>query len=166
MIISYWKLYNYIQTKLKRNSYLNKNIWNHKTVYKLFVLDRNTWCITAKTLKSKYEVIQWIRWILPNKLEIGKTVYSCILFKEINNGWLVGFYGISTFVGYLMPNPEWTWEWWQWRGTPHSPKLQHYWNLTIRLFSVLSRTLVGGVLPPTEKQSVYSTPPANWARNQ
>ena len=20
-------------------------------------------------------------------------------------GWLVGFYGISTFVGYLMPNP-------------------------------------------------------------
>ena len=21
------------------------------------------------------------------------------------NGWLVGFYGISTFVGYLVPNP-------------------------------------------------------------
>ena len=21
------------------------------------------------------------------------------------NGWLVGFYGISTFVGYLTPNP-------------------------------------------------------------
>ena len=28
----------------------------------------------------------------------------------------------------------------------HSPKLQHYWSLTIRLFSVISRTLIGGVL--------------------
>ena len=27
---------------------------------------------------------------------------------------------------------EWTWEQWQWRGTPHSPKLQHYCSLTIR----------------------------------
>ena len=37
--------------------------------------------------------------------------------------------------------PEWTWEWWQWRGTPHSLSRQHYWSLTIRL------TLVGGGLP-------------------
>ena len=29
--------------------------------------------------------------------------------------------------------PGGTWEWGQWRGTKHSPKLQHYWNLTIRL---------------------------------
>ena len=42
----------------------------------------------------------------------------------------------------LPRRPEWTWE--QWRGTPHSPKLQHCWNLTIRLFSVISRTLVRG----------------------
>ena len=53
--------------------------------------------------------------------------------------------------------PEWTWEQWQWRSTPHSPKLQHYWNLTIRLFSVISRTLVRGSYPSAEKQSVYST---------
>ena len=32
------------------------------------------------------------------------------------------------------------------RGTLHSPKVQHYWNLTIRLFSIISRTLEGGVL--------------------
>ena len=29
----------------------------------------------------------------------------------------------------------------------YSPKLQHYWNLTIRLFSVIYRILVGVVLP-------------------
>ena len=59
---------------------------------------------------------------------------------------------------------EWTWEWWQWRGTPHSSKLQHYWNLTIRLFSVISRILVGGgSYPSAEKQFVYSTAPADWA---
>ena len=39
--------------------------------------------------------------------------------------------------------PEWTWEWWQWRGTLHSPKPQHYWNLTIRLFRVIFRILIG-----------------------
>ena len=35
--------------------------------------------------------------------------------------------------------PEWAWERWQWRGTLHSLKLQHSWNLIIRLFSVISR---------------------------
>ena len=36
---------------------------------------------------------------------------SCVFFLFFVNvlqwlvGWLVGFYGISTFVGYLMPNP-------------------------------------------------------------
>ena len=29
---------------------------------------------------------------------------STILFAVV--GWLVGFYGISTFVGYLTPNPS------------------------------------------------------------
>ena len=32
----------------------------------------------------------------------------------------------------------------------HFPKLQHYWNLTIRLFSVISRTLVRGGLTPMQ----------------
>ena len=37
---------------------------------------------------------------------------------------------------------------------PHSPKLHHCWNLTIRLFSVISRTLVGGGgLTPLQRSS-------------
>ena len=45
--------------------------------------------------------------------------------------------------------PEWPWERWQWRGTLHSPKLQHYWSLTIRLFNVISghSLVVGGLTP-------------------
>ena len=42
---------------------------------------------------------------------------------------------------------EWIWEQWQGRGTLYSPKLHHCWNLTIKLFSFISRTLVGWVLP-------------------
>ena len=42
--------------------------------------------------------------------------------------------------------PEWTREQWQWRGAPHSPKLQRHWNFTIRLSSVINRTLIGEVL--------------------
>ena len=33
------------------------------------------------------------------------------------------------------------------KGNLHSPMLQHHWNLTVRLFSVVSRTFVWGVLP-------------------
>ena len=42
--------------------------------------------------------------------------------------------------------PEWGWVRWQRTGTPHSPKFQLYWNLTIRLYSVISRTLIGRFL--------------------
>ena len=38
-------------------------------------------------------------------------------------------------------------------------KLQHYWNLTIRLFSVISRTLVRVVLPISrEAAGVFYSP--------
>ena len=38
---------------------------------------------------------------------------------------------------------EWTWEQWKLRGTPRSSKL-HIWSFTIRLFNVISSTLVCG----------------------
>ena len=52
---------------------------------------------------------------------------------------------------------EWTLEKWLWMVTLQSPKRQHYWNLTIRLFSVISRTIVGGILPilPTGQIYIY-----------
>ena len=31
-------------------------------------------------------------------------VYIYIYILNMN-GWLIGFYGIATFVGYLVPNP-------------------------------------------------------------
>ena len=43
-------------------------------------------------------------------------------------------------------------------------KPHHHWNLTIRLFSVISRTLIGGwSYPSAEVQSVYSTAPTDGA---
>ena len=52
------------------------------------------------------------------------------------------------------------------KGFPHSPKLQYCWNLTIRLFSVINRTFIEvGSYPSAEKQSVYSTAPADWAKS-
>ena len=42
---------------------------------------------------------------------------------------------------------KWTWEQWLWRGTPHSPDLQHYCCFVIRLFNVIFRTLIVWVLP-------------------
>ena len=58
---------------------------------------------------------------------------------------LVWFYGISTIVGYLMPN------------------LQD-WNLTIRWLTVVYRTPIEGRdYPSIELQSLYFTVLPNWS---
>ena len=69
----------------------------------------------------------------------------------------------GTVSGCYHSRPECTWERWEWRGTLHSPKLQYYWSLTIRLISVVSRTLVRESYSPTEMQSLYSAVPTDWA---
>ena len=56
---------------------------------------------------------------------------------------------------------EWTCEWWQRRSTPHSPKLQHWWSFTVRLFRVICRALLRGVFY-AEMWSVYSAAPVDW----
>ena len=45
----------------------------------------------------------------------------------------------------------------------HSPKLQHYWNLTIRLLMLYTGHSLGESYPSTETLLVYSAAPANWA---
>ena len=45
-----------------------------------------------------------------------------------------------TLSGTTTLGPDWTWEQWQWMSTLHSP------NLTIRLFSVITRTFMRRVL--------------------
>ena len=51
---------------------------------------------------------------------------------------------------------EWTWEWWQCRGTLHFSKFQHSRNLTIRLFSVTSGHSLrwGGLTPQQSIQRI------------
>ncbi len=54
------------------------------------------------------------------------------------------------------------------KGVLYSPRPQHYRDLTIRLFSVIYRTLVGGGVsyPSADVQSVYSTAPADWTKEK
>ena len=52
------------------------------------------------------------------------------------------------------------------RGTLHSPMLQYYWSLTIKLFSVITGESLGWEsYLSAVKQSVYSTAPADQAKN-
>ena len=60
--------------------------------------------------------------------------------------------------------PGLTLERWQRGGTPHSSKLQHYWNLTIRLFSVILGHSFRESYLSAEIQSTYSTVPVTWAK--
>ena len=49
------------------------------------------------------------------------------------------------------------------RGTRHSPKLQRYWNLTIRFFSVILGYSLEESYSSSEMLSVFSIVPADWA---
>ena len=76
------------------------------------------------------------------------------------------FYLTHTYdtIRYFLFGPECIWERWHWRSTPHSPTLQYYWCLNIKLFSTISRILLVGFYPSAEMQSVYSaTPPTGPA---
>ena len=70
-----------------------------------------------------------------------------ILFQTIQFSIKTQFSSIWPMDRAYHSGPEWTWERWQWRSTPHPQKLQHYWKLTIRLFSVISGRSLKGVLP-------------------
>ena len=76
-----------------------------------------------------YIVLQWKSYI------VNPNVYR----------WLLSI--ILRVLYFIFWIQEWNQEQWLWRSTLHSPKLQHYWSLTIRLFSIIYRTFVGGVLP-------------------
>ena len=69
-----------------------------------------------------------------SKIVLFQTI-QYIISTQLSSIWTID----RTLSGDT--TPEWTWEWWQWRNTPHSPKL------TIRLFRVIFRTIVRGVLP-------------------
>ena len=45
---------------------------------------------------------------------------------------------------------EWTWERWQWKGTPHSTKLQHYYQI---VECYIQDTCRGGGLTPLQRCS-------------
>ena len=81
-------------------------------------------------------------------------------FKQFNLAWVCSLVLLNPIRCYYS-GQGWTWERLQWRGTLYSPKLQHYRNVTIRLFCVISRSY-----PSAEVQSVYSTAPADWAIHQ
>ena len=89
-----------------------------------------------------------------------KCQNSSISSNSVQHKYTVQFYLTHRYdpIRCYHSAPEWTWKWWEWMST------QHYWNLTIRLFSIISRTLVRLSYPSTEMQSAYSTTIADWAR--
>ena len=75
-------------------------------------------------------------------------------FKQFSLAKVHSLVLLDPYIGpywYYHSGPEWTWEWCQWTVTSHSSKLQHYWNLTIRLFSVINKTLVVGGLTSLQR---------------
>ena len=106
---------------------------------------KNTFFFQAMPLTQNV-LIQLIKFSIRN---------SSISITSIRHKYAVQFYLINAQdpVMCYPSRSERTWERWQWRYTPHSSKHHHYWNLTIRFFSVVSWTLVEGSLTLQQESS-------------
>ena len=96
-------------------------------------------CITNNSFK--YQSFVYIQLNDQTVLFLTFQVFRCTHFqcKTFLFDPLIGRYQVLQL-------PEWTWKRRQWKGTLHSPTLQHYWSLIIRLYNVIIRTIVQGVL--------------------
>ena len=139
--------------------------------------DREKWRERVKDIRAGsttwwgWWLVGWVLWhINLCRLFNAKSIFiqfsQTVLIQTIQFSISMQFYLThrKSPIRCYHSRPEWTWEQWQWRGALHSPKPQHHWNLTIRLFSVISGHSLGRSYPYAEKQSVYSTAPADWAR--
>ena len=152
----------------------NKNNWNQINGFKYFYqiwiilfainpffykqLNSSTYCNVSETIQLNIshlfkqfidETVQF----LTIQFSISHLFIQCLNVKQfyLTHRW-------DSIRCYHSESGK-TGEGWQSRGTQYSPQLQHYWIITIRLFSVIFRTLIVGVCHPP--QSVYSTVPAD-----
>ena len=129
-------------------------VWRHIKLCRLFnakeiLLEEQPWYYLTHSWKNK-GFHTFPKDIYPKVNVITWLEYELVYYDS----------AVHRFNHYTTRTPHWTWKRWQWRGTTYSPKFQYYRNLTIRLFRVISRTLVGicgGSYSSAEKQSVYST---------
>ena len=63
---------------------------------------------TGKAKKIEKGLFDWFGWVLRHSNHCWLFYAKSSLYIYIKYTWfgLVGFYGISTIVGYLMPNPD------------------------------------------------------------
>ena len=140
----------------------NSSISNNSIQRKSTKLNGSKYCYVSLTIQWK--ISHLFKHSQITKISISNnSIYKsfvCILFKcqTVLYDQKIGPYQV------LPLRAECTWERWQWRGILHSSKPQHNWNFTIRLFSVISRRLVGGEgsYPSADLQLIYSpTPPTH-----
>ena len=68
-----------------------------------------------------------------------------------------------TLSGATTPGPEWTWERWQWRGTPHSQSSSVTGTSPFDCLVSYPENSLGKSYSSAEIQLVYSTAPVDWA---
>ena len=132
-----------------------KSIKNHwRTLYSLGQWPVFLICINSMSIVFVHTQLN-VKTVLFQTIQFSISTVSMpktVLFQTVQ-------FNISTQF-----SSTWPIEQWQGRSTPLFPKILYYWNLTIRLFSVILRTKIGESYPSAEMQSVYSTAPADCAK--
>ena len=131
--------------------------------------------IEQQPQNAKAETLPLGHWFTPHISDTELTSHGKL--RNRLNQWASGRVSASAYSGcwfdltidralirWYNSGPEWTWGRLQWRGAPHSSKLQYHWKFTLRLFSVIYRTLLGLSYLSAELTLVYSTAPTDWVR--
>ena len=102
---------------IKPNSSISNNSVKYKNIF------------VYKHLNVKMVLFQTIQFSTSTQVQCQKTVPFQIIHKHTAYFYLTHRYDP---IKYYHSGPDWISEQWQWIGTPHFPKLQHYWNLAIK----------------------------------
>ena len=122
--------------KGSNSSISNNSIWHNsrklntfKHCYESLIIQLNTSHLFTHSKMIKQFIFKQFNWV-------------SLLFAHSSN--VKQFYLTHTSDPFKCyhSGPERTRKQWQLRGTQYSPNLQHYWSLTIKLFNVISWTLL------------------------
>ena len=146
---------------LEKSWYAIKQITNQQTNQ---LTNQTLVCIPKNSIKHQ----SFVYTLLSDQTVLFKTIQFSI------SHWFTLSLDIKKFyftfrkdlIRFYHSGPEWTWEQWQRRGTPHFANLQHYWSFTIWLFTDISRTTLvcvqgGGLTVPYSQLMLC----AKWTYN-
>ena len=150
---------------MARETWVQSQVESYQRLKKLYLILP---CLTLSIIRYRSRV----KWNNPGK-GVAPSLHLCVVaikkgafglsstnvanFTYFSSIWPIHW----TLSGATTPSQSWPGS----NGNERVLCISQSWSLTIRLFIVISKTLVGGCYPFAEMHTVYSIAPTDWTKD-